>query len=768
MRRKMNTAIKMKKTAKMKTTVAAVAAATVLVAAPAAGSQYGVMTVSAATTSTLPSDMKEVTEKGTLTISIPEAVSDNYKVKAYELLQLVIPKDTTWTAGTAMTNTDYSKNVYVVTDSFKAFFAAAKTSYTAGGSALPSSDTLYLTYDVTNRCLQLTDDAATVAGKTVNEDYIVIDNTAYSEGHKGRLDTKYFEADLVSRITDSDPINSETNASEARLLSDWASRYIKAKQVAEDNTAVKKEVSGKTVFQFSSENSNALVYGYYVLVTSDKSENSEGYVVNQSILNVPQAENVTLKATPITIDKSVTNLVDANKNNNDDPVKKNEETTKLDIDEAGGTKYDKITANIGDVLQYRIESHIPSLTSYDLDTAETSGKLLGLTDSDAIAESDFGSKIAGKYVYTFRDTMINQDFIPEDTTVAGASVTGLKMEVYQADGTTVDKTYVVKNLGDAGSPKYYLVEESIKDTAAAADAIGRIWETDYAKSGEIYKNFFAVNFDLKKLKTAGYDGKKVIFIYNAELKGEAGNADAVNTAKITYSNDPYDPSTTDTVTDDNKVYTYDVRIDKVFSDGAAAADLYGKVKFVLYTDSAKTHAVNFVKKADGSYVRADGDDASDKKVTELAVETAGGTLQLHGLGEGTYYLAEQSNEGLKNAGYNIVNTITVVVTAKDGEGNITDSDKFDLFKQEGTPAANVTKSTAMLDGVSLNPTVLGNTNEYGIEFSVVNQKGFRLPLTGEYGNRALAVAGIVLVAVGGTVIVLVNRKKKDVTGDNEA
>ena len=746
---------------------ASILAATLIGGVPAANLIPGTyLTVAASTIHTLPNGMKEVVDEngnlvnGDLTISIPDNVSENYKVKAYELLQLVIPVDTTWTAGT-MTNNDNSQNVYVVTDNFEAFFATAKESYTAGDSKLPSSRILYLTYDVTHQCLQLTDDEARVAGKTVNEDYIVIDNTTYSEGHKGRLDTKYFEADLVSRITDSNPINSETNASGARLLSDWASRYIKAKAVVADNTAVKKEVSGKTVFQFSSENRNALVYGYYVLVTSDESTDSEGYVVNQSILNVPQADDVTLKATPITIDKSVTNLVDANRNNNRDTVKKNEETTKLDIDEAGGTKYDMITANIGDVLQYKIESHIPSLTSYDLDTAETLEKLLGLTDSDAIAELDFDSKIAGKYVYTFRDTMINQDFIPEDTTVADVSVTGLKMEVYKEDGTTVDKTYVVKNFGDAGSPKYYLVEESIKDIAAAADAIGRIWETDYAKSGEIYKNFFAVNFDLKKLKTAGDDGKKVIFIYNAELKGEAGNADATNEGTFTYSNDPYDASSTDTITDKNKVFTYDIKIDKKFSDGAK--NLFGNVTFKLYSDSAKNHVIDF-KGSDGSYTRADSDDTP---VTDGILSLSStGTLELHGLGEGTYYLVEQPNDTLKNAGYNVVNTITIVVTAKGDDDTITDSATLDLFNEANT------RSSATLDGVSLNPGVLKETdeknNEYGIEFDVVNQKGFKLPLTGEYGNRALAVAGIVLVAVGGTVIVLVNRKKKNVTGENEA
>lgn len=745
---------------------ASILAATLIGGVPAANLVPGTyLTVAASTNNTLPHGMKEVVDehgqpvKGDLTISIPDNVSENYEVKAYELLQLVIPVDTTWTAGTKMTNNDNSQNVYVVTDNFEAFFAKAKKSYTKKDSELPSSETLYLTYDVANKSLNITNDVTTVSDKTENKDYIVIDNTAYSAGHKGRLDTKYFEADLVSRITDSPEDATETTASAARLLSDWASRYIKDKNIEEDKTADK--ITGEKVFRFSGE--TALVYGYYVLVTSDTSTNSEGCVVNQSILNVPHAEGVTLKATPITIDKSVSNLVDANRNNNGEREKKNTETTRRDEDETNGENYDMITANIGDVLQYKIESHIPSLTSYDLETAKTSGKLLGLTDGDEITESNFIDKIANNYVYTFRDTMINQNFIPADTTVAGVDVNGLKMEIHTEDenGRPTVVTYVVKKLGDINSPEYYLVEENTKETADKDSAIGRIWETDYAQVDGKWKNFFVINFDLVKLKKLGYDGRDVVFTYNAELMGEAGNSDATNEGTFTYSNDPYDASSTDTITDKNKVFTYDIKIDKKFSDGAK--NLFGNVKFKLYSDSAKSHVINF-KGSDGSYTRTDSDD-SPVQDGILSLSSTG-TLELHGLGEGTYYLEEQPNNTLKNAGYNVVNIITIVVTAKGDNGTITDSEKLDLFNGDNTG------SSATLDGVSLNLGVLKESdeknNEYGIEFDVVNQKGFKLPLTGEYGNRALAVAGIVLVAVGGTVIVLVNRKKKDTSAKNEA
>ncbi len=684
------------------------------------------MTAYAAQTTTLPANVKIVTETGDLEVSIPAKVSDSFEVKAYEMLQLVINKDAVWTAGTAMTNAADSQNLYVVTDNFKAFFSAAKAAYTAEESTLPAENTLYLSYNLTDNALVL---SKTKPEGTEKKDYIVIDNTAHSTGHKGKLEKEFFEADLVSRIITVTPDRPESDASDARLLSDWASRYIRAKGFAADQTAAKEGTPVK--FKFS-----GLIYGYYAVVTNDDATDDDKSVINQSILNVPMATNVTLKATPVTIDKSVDNLVDANKNNNAEEVKKNTANAKVDEDEENGTKYDKITANIGDILEYKVESHIPAYTSYNFADAT---KLL---DQDvALDAENFSEKISGKYVYTFRDTMINQDFIAADATVSGVAVDGLKVEIYNAAGNAVEKTFVVKKVGTA----FYLVDKD-NNNAAAADAVARLWETDYTETAKT--NFFAINFNIVKLKTLGLDARDVLITYHAELRGEANNSTTENDAKFTYSNDPFDASTNDTIEDKNKVYTYDLKVDKVFSDGAT--DLFDKVTFKLFSDEAKEKSIQFTGTA-GVFVRADSNDSTKTDVLTL---TADGKLKLHGLGEGTYYLVEQNNTELTSKGYNTVNPIKVVITAKNN-ADIIDTDALTLFNAE-----NKASSTAMVDEVYLTIQKMDTTNAYGIEFEVLNQKGFTLPLTGEFGNWMLAIAGIVLVAVGGTVIVLANKKKK--------
>lgn len=748
-----------------KTKLTSLLVATMLAALPLAMSS----TAFAATVTELPSNVKEVKVdneyvKGELSVTVPENVSSaNYTVSAYEMLRLVIAKDSTWpvtgtapdTTPAAMTNEQNTKNMYVVTDGFKNFFAAARAAYTANNSTLPTTDTLYLTYDNNSKQLNIT---ATQPTGTVNEDYITIDNAAFVKNvHLGRIEKTFFEADLVSRIIASPDTATETTASAARLLSDWASKYVRDTALAKDAEATRTD----NVFEF--KDTNALIYGYYVIITTDHTGSQNTPAVNQSILNVPMATNVTLKATPITLDKSVSNLLDANKVNNNEQTKNNTDSARYTADsqKSAAGKYDAMTSNIGDVNSYVVTSHIPSYTSYDLTLAAGKGQLLA--QGEQLTETNLQGKVDGKYFYVFHDTMNYQDFLPVDVTnTVYGEVKGLKFEIKNAAATAVEATYVVKNFGSAAAPEYYLVLAAANN---ADNAIGRLWETDYHSTDK--KNFFAINLDLQKVKALGLDGRDVVITYNAELMGEALNVGADNTASIVYSNDPFDPRDLSTITHNNKLYTYDMKVDKIFSDGATTA-MYDKVSFKLYSDADKTKSIQFVNNDttnNGSYTRADSNDTT--KTDVLWVNKNDGKLQLHGLGEGTYYLVEQDAENqLKNAGYNVVNPMTIVITEKDGTAPV-DSTNFTLFKTFS--GEDVTNCSATLDQVNLTVGKIKGTpdNAYGIELEVLNQKGFLLPLTGALGNWFIAIGGILLVAIGGTVIVLANRKKKDTKAADE-
>ena len=709
----------------------------------------------AAEVTTVPENVNLVTTKGSLTVTVPTNISTNISVSAYEMLRLVVPKGSQ--APAAMTNDSNSKNLYIVTNNWVDFFASAKEAYTATtGTVISNVDTLYLTYNTSNNKLEF---ATTAPEGRASYDYIVIDNAAYAKDnatnkvtHIGKLDKIFFEADLVSRIINTPATDTEATASDARLLSTWASRYVKAKGFDADATRTVDAAEKKAVLA-------DLTYGYYIVVASDTSGTNEGKTaINQSILNVPDATGVTLKASPITVDKSVDNLIDANRKNNNETNKKNNDLAKYNTaDPTATTGYDKITANIGDILQYKVETHIPALTSYVF-TADSS-YLLGITNADSITEANFDdvtAPSAGRFVFVVKDKMINQDFIALDGEIQGAE--GMKMEVKNSANTVIF-TGVIKKITVDGTDGLYLVKSTEADNVTAAnvadEAYGRLWETNYSVASNRGSSFFALTLVLPKIKAASLDGKDAVFTYNAQLMGEAGNSGNTNSAGIRYSNDPFNPISKDDITVDNNnnVYTFDIKPQKVFSDGSTT-EQYSNVKFKLFTDQAMEHPILFVKDAsganDGKYTRADSNDETTTQ--ELTVNTTDGTLQLHGLGEGIYYLKEQTNDNLTNAGYNIANAIKVTISAK-ANGQIIDTENVDLYN--GTTKG----SSVIRDEVSLDCGAAG-TNEYAITFDVLNQKGFHLPLTGEYGNWLLAISGLLLVAVGGTVIILVNRKKR--------
>ena len=158
--------------------------------------------------------------KGELTVSIPDGVTGNYNVKAYEILRLVIPKDSEWqideTSDPApMTNTSNSKNIFLVTDAFAPMFADAKAAYNADSTAgedLRGAATLYLTYDNDTTKLGI---SSTKPDGIKDENYVEIDNSA---GNK--IDSQYVEAAIISKLTGSDASPTETEASAGRLFSD--------------------------------------------------------------------------------------------------------------------------------------------------------------------------------------------------------------------------------------------------------------------------------------------------------------------------------------------------------------------------------------------------------------------------------------------------------------------------------------------------------------------------------------------------------------------
>lgn len=267
-------------------------------------------------------------------------------------------------------------------------------------------------------------------------------------------------------------------------------------------------------------------------------------------------------------------------------------------------------------------------------------------------------------------------------------------------------------------------------------------------------NGFIIDFAPADLTT--YAGQNIIVTYNAELLSTAVTTTAgnPNTATLEYSNkilpDTYDESNpnkpgepkTDKITDTAVVYTFQIQIEKKAekADGTPLAD----VEFDLYkavdAGTAGVATADEEKKA--------GLDSSKawKKINETSLKTnTEGNVSQSGLKNGEYYLVEtKTNEtyNLLKAPVKVTLNIAYTTTTK-AEHNIDETGKTTLVKHE-VEKTEFKNAGVASDGIQIQ--------------TVINKKGFTLPLTGGMGTVLFSVIGLALV-LAGVVVITASRKK---------
>ena len=267
-------------------------------------------------------------------------------------------------------------------------------------------------------------------------------------------------------------------------------------------------------------------------------------------------------------------------------------------------------------------------------------------------------------------------------------------------------------------------------------------------------NGFIIDFAPADLTT--YAGQNIIVTYNAELLSTADTTKTgnPNTATLEYSNKilpdtddesnpnkPGEPKT-DKITDTAVVYTFQIQIEKKAekADGTPLAD----VEFDLYkavdAGTAGVATADEVKKA--------GLDSSKawKKINETSLKTnTEGKVSQSGLKNGEYYLVEtKTNEtyNLLKAPVKVTLNIAYTTTTK-AEYNIDETGKTTLVKHE-VEKTEFKNAGVASDGIQIQ--------------TVINKKGFTLPLTGGMGTVLFSVIGLALV-LAGVVVITASRKK---------
>lgn len=270
-------------------------------------------------------------------------------------------------------------------------------------------------------------------------------------------------------------------------------------------------------------------------------------------------------------------------------------------------------------------------------------------------------------------------------------------------------------------------------------------ESDVNMSGNVY--YIAKNDETTTIKIslamlnssngeALYkEGDPITVTYSATLNEKALTTNEEdNTAKLTYSNNPYEG--TSATTTDTKVYVYDFSIDvHKYAAGDTPKNYLPGATFVLYkvenginlyykytpASETSTAAVTWV---------GDINEATSK------ITTSEGNIKFEGLDSGTYYLLETE----ASTGYNLLTApvkVDIAVT-------------YDVDGQ-------IKSVTYTIDGES-NPVKLDGTNiTYSKEVEVANTAGSLLPSTGGMGTTVLYIVGAILV-IGAGVLLIVKRR----------
>lgn len=301
---------------------------------------------------------------------------------------------------------------------------------------------------------------------------------------------------------------------------------------------------------------------------------------------------------------------------------------------------------------------------------------------------------------------------------------------------------------------------NLKDDVTSVKVTDKTGKTTIPATATATEDGNGFTIDFTPAKLAPYAGQDIIVTYNAELLSTADTTKTgnPNTATLEYSNkilpatdDGSNPNktgtpTTEKIEDTAVVYTFQIQIVKK-AESETGTPL-ANVEFDLYkevaTGTTVAATVDEVKKAGLDITK------TWKKINVTSLKTGAegenkGKVSQGGLKNGDYYLVEtKTNQdyNLLKAPVKVTLNIAYTTTTK-AEYYATKEGIKTLVKHE------VEKTEFKNNGVASD----------GIQIqTVINKKGFELPLTGGMGTVLFSVIGLALV-LAGVVVITASRKK---------
>ena len=314
----------------------------------------------------------------------------------------------------------------------------------------------------------------------------------------------------------------------------------------------------------------------------------------------------------------------------------------------------------------------------------------------------------------------------------------LEVDVPEYPSQSVSRIFTITDTMPAGLT---LQTDGIKVVDQAGDEITIPTELITATERTL-----TINLDNSNLIT----GKtKLVVTYDAQLNASAtiGTEGNVNTAALTYTNNPYGtvPADTDfaakaravsgsdntkTFLDKATVYTFGIEVAKVAK--GTKTGLQGAVFELKLKDT--TQKIGFTGSG-GAYTKAADGTATPTTGTD-------GKLTLKGLAPGTYKLKETKAP----AGYVLSAAETEITIADTNFNGIPDS------KEQPTTDTTTTQTTTT-------QTTEKDKDNGLVSITVENTKGFTLPRTGGIGTVLFSMIGIVLMGSGVLLVAVFLRKR---------
>lgn len=335
----------------------------------------------------------------------------------------------------------------------------------------------------------------------------------------------------------------------------------------------------------------------------------------------------------------------------------------------------------------------------------------------------------------------------QDADYSAKDTVNYKLEVVVPENIADLKTfYVEDNPGNKDALQYIKgsVEVFAGETELTADADFKVNETNAGGFKVDFKAVTPATINDRK-------GQTITIKYQYKLTDKANSTVSgnVNKAELSYSHLAKTEASEDDspykIHDEGVVYTFATNILKKGDDGA----LLGDVEFELYKDVSKEDTT-------GKTVLNDTDAkakglAEGKKWVLVAtkstsdVEGTKGQLTFDGLSNGTYYLVETKTK----AGYNLLSKpvevkLTITHTTNWSKDNVWGTDGNVFYKHN--------ENTTTFTGTGWSDNKFDTT-------TVINRKGFMLPVTGGFGTLLFSAIGALLV-VGGVGVLMSTKKKK--------